>query len=107
MTFFDSIRICFKKYAEFTGRASRPEFWWFMLFVLLVASALVYVNEVAGKVFLIAVLLPQLSAGSRRLHDIGKSAWWQLFLLVPVGGIVLLGILWASPSTSPQAEEKL
>jgi uncharacterized membrane protein YhaH (DUF805 family) len=42
-------------------------------------------------------LLPLLAVGARRLRDIGKSPWWQLFLLVPVGGIVILGILWAQP----------
>jgi len=45
------------------------------------------------------MLLPLLAAGSPRLHDIGKSGWWQLFMLAPVAGIVLLGILWALPPT--------
>lgn len=97
LTFFESIRVCFTKYAEFNGRASRSEFWWFTLFVVLVATAFVYVHEVLGQVFQIAVLLPFLAAGARRLHDIGKSAWWLLFLLAPVAGIVLLGFFWAEP----------
>lgn len=97
ITFFESIRICLTKYAEFNGRASRAEFWWFMLFVSLVALALAYLSEILSSVFLIATLLPLLAAGSRRLRDSGKSGWWQLFLLVPVGGIVILGILWAEP----------
>jgi uncharacterized membrane protein YhaH (DUF805 family) len=101
MPFFESIRVCLIKYAEFTGRATRPEFWWFSLFITLVASALVYLSQTAGNIFLIAMLLPLLAAGARRLHDIGKSAWWLLFMLVPVGGIVLLGFLWAMPSTNP------
>jgi len=99
MTFFESIRACLTKYAEFNGRAPRSEFWWFTLFVILVASALVYMSQTLGSVFLIAILLPLLAAGTRRLHDSGKSAWWQLFLLVPVAGIILLGILWALPPT--------
>ena len=99
VTFFESIRICFTKYAEFNGRASRSEFWWFMLFVTLVASALVYLSEALSNVFLVAILLPLLAAGSRRLHDIGKSGWLQLYLLVPVGGIIMLGIWWAMPPT--------
>jgi len=105
MTFFQSIRVCLNKYAEFNGRASRSEFWWFSLFVTLVASALVYMSQTAGEVFLIAALLPLLAAGARRLHDIGKSGWWQLFLLAPYGGIVLLGFLWAKPTASPQPED--
>jgi DNA-binding CsgD family transcriptional regulator len=105
MTFFQSILVCLKKYAEFNGRASRSEFWWFTLFILLAASAMVYISEAAGSIFLIATLLPLLAAGARRLHDIGKSGWWQLFMLVPAGGIILVGILWAMPPTSPLPDE--
>ena len=105
MTFFESILVCFKKYAEFDGRASRSEFWWFALFITLVTSALVYISETLGSVFLIATLLPLLAAGTRRLRDTGKSGWWQLFLLVPVGGLVILGFLWAEPTLSPQLDD--
>lgn len=107
MPFYAAIRVCLTKYAEFNGRATRSEFWWFTLFVILVAAALVYVSEILGSVFLIAMLLPSLAAGSRRLHDSGKSAWWQLFLLVPVAGIILLGILWALPPISPLSHDTL
>lgn len=105
VTFMDAIRICLAKYADFSGRASRAEFWWFFLFVLLVASALTLLHEVLGSIFLIAVLLPLLAVGTRRLRDSGKSGWWQLFLLVPVGGIVALGFLWAEPPVSELPEE--
>ena len=98
MTFFGSIHVCFTKYADFNGRATRAEFWWFTLFVTLAAAALAYLNESLTNVFLVATLLPFLAAGSRRLHDIGKSGWWQLFLLVPIGGFVILGSLWAKPT---------
>lgn len=97
MTFFESILICFRKFADFNGTASRSEFWWFTLFVTLVAAALNYINETLSAVFLIAILLPFLAAGSRRLRAIGKSGWWLLFLLVPVGGIVILAYMWAMP----------
>ena len=104
MTFFESIVVCLRKYADFTGRASRMEFWWFALFVVLANSAMVYISQTLGAVFLIAVLLPLLAAGARRLHDCGRSGWWQLFLLVPAAGIALVGILWALP---PAADETL
>jgi hypothetical protein len=104
MTFIESIRVCLTKYADFSGRASRAEFWWFMLFVVLVASALVTLSETLGEVFLIGMTLPLLAAGTRRLRDTGKNGWWQLFLLVPVGGLVLVGILWAEPPTNLLAE---
>ena len=97
-TFFGAIRVCLAKYADFNGRATRSEFWWFALFVTLVTSALVYLCEALGSVFLIAMLLPFLAAGARRLYDMGKSGWWLLYMLVPVGGIVLLGYLWAMPT---------
>ena len=98
-TFFEAIRVCLIKYAEFNGRASRSEFWWFALFVTLVATALAYLSQTWVSLFSIAILLPLLSAGSRRLHDTGRSGWWQLFMLVPVAGIILVAILWAVPST--------
>lgn len=97
MTFFEAITVCLRKYANFTGRASKAEFWWFALFVTLTASALTYLHENIGSAFLIAFLLPFLAAGARRLHEAGKSGWWQLFLLVPVGGIVILAYMWTLP----------
>ena len=96
-TFFGAIRVCLTKYADFTGRASRSEFWWFTVFVTLVGAALVYLNQNLSNIFLIAMLLPLLAAGARRLHETGRSGWWQLFILAPVGGIMLLAILWAQP----------
>lgn len=107
MTFFEAIRVCFIKYAQFDGRASRSEFWWFALFVTLVAGALEYLSQNLSAIFLIAVLLPLLAAGTRRLRDSGKSGWLQLYLLVPVGGLVILGVLWAQPSISDLPEDTL
>lgn len=107
MTFFESILVCFKKYAEFNGRASRSEFWWFMLFITLVASALAYAGETFVSIFLIATLLPLLAVGARRLRDAGINVWWLLFLLVPVGGLVSLGFLWARPTVNPQPDDAL
>lgn len=96
-TFYEAIRVCFIKYAEFNGRASRSEFWWFTLFVILVSGVLEYLSENLVSIFVIAILLPLLAAGTRRLRDSGKSGWWQLFLLAPIAGIVLLGFMWALP----------
>lgn len=96
MTFIDAVRTCLiKKYADFTGRAGRAEFWWFALFFLLVVAALTAVHEALGTVGTIALLLPLLAAGTRRLRDTGRSGWWQLFLLAPIGGLVVLATLWA------------
>lgn len=104
LTFFESIRICLIKYADFHGRASRSEFWWFALFVTLVTTALAYFGEAPASAFLIVMLLPLLAAGARRLRDSGKNPWWLLFLLAPVGGLVVLGTLWLLPPAAPSPE---
>ncbi len=107
MTFSQAIRVCIAKYAEFQGRATRAEFWWFALFVTLATGALTYLSEAVASVFLIAVLLPFLAAGARRLTDAGKSAWWLLMLPVPVGGLVTLAILWAMPTYEKLPDDSL
>jgi DNA-binding CsgD family transcriptional regulator len=105
ITFFEAIRICFIQYAEFQGRASRPEFWWFALFVLLVDTALAYISEPLAAVFLVAVLLPLLAVGARRLNDVGKNGWWLFYLLLPVGGLIILGYYWALPPAEKKPDE--
>jgi len=77
------------------------------VFIMLVAVALAYLVKNWSAVFLVAVLLPQLAVGARRLYDIGKSGWWQLFALVPVAGIILLMILWALPPMSQPGDPAL
>ena len=93
---------CWKKYAVFSGRARRKEYWKFVEvnFIIAVAIALpgmlgaVKAAEAlwwVGNLFNLAVLLPGLAVCARRLHDIGKSGWWMLIALVPfIGAIVLL-----------------
>ena len=107
MTFQNAIRVCLTKYADFNGQATRAEFWWFALFVILVTAALLYMSEILSSVFLIAVLLPLLAVGTRRLHDIGKSGWWWLFALAPVGGMVVLVALWSLPGTAQFTADEL
>ncbi|MBL8063360.1 MAG: DUF805 domain-containing protein [Anaerolineales bacterium] len=106
-TFQDAIRVCFVKYADFTGRASRPEFWWFALFIVLSAAALTYLSETILNIFLVATLLPLLAVGARRLRDSGNNPWWLFYLLIPVGGIIILGYYWAAPPANSFAEDTL
>ena len=95
MTFGESIQTCFSKYAEFSGRASRSEYWWWFLFVFLATMAASVVNDKVSALFSIAVMLPGLAVGTRRLHDIDKSGWFQLLFLIPVIGWIIL-IYWAA-----------
>ena len=80
MSFLESIKSCFIKYADFKTRSSRSEFWWFALFQ-------VVVNLVTTPIFALAVIssiiliLPSLAVGARRLHDTNRSGWWQLLQL--------------------------
>lgn len=90
MTFQESIKVCFQKYADFNGRAKRPEFWWFVLFLFLVSLALGVVSDVLSALFSLATLIPSLAAGARRLHDTGRSGWLQLLGLIPILGWLVL-----------------
>jgi uncharacterized membrane protein YhaH (DUF805 family) len=108
MTFGQSIATVFRKYAEFGGRASRPEFWWWILFIALTTAAL---NALLGSpdpqsmtpgsglatAWSVATLLPTLAVTVRRLRDIGLG-WGHVFwYLVPIGGLVVLAILCSRP----------
>ncbi len=86
----DAIKVCFQKYVDFTGKATRPEFWWFFLFLFVVNLILGQFLPILGSVFSLATLLPTLAVGARRLHDTGKSGWWQLIGLTGIGIFVLL-----------------
>ena len=92
-----------KKYACFSGRARRQEYWLFALFnfiagiiIGVIAGVLVSVTNVTafaylGSIYNLAVLIPGLAVFFRRLHDIGKSGWWWLLAFIPfIGWIVLL-----------------
>jgi uncharacterized membrane protein YhaH (DUF805 family) len=98
MTFAESVRTCFNKYVDFNGVASRSEFWWFMLFALIVGVVLGAVNVTVANLAALAMLLPQLAVGARRLHDTGRSGWWQLLVLIPIIGIIVLIVFWVQPS---------
>lgn len=101
-TFGEAIGICFKKYVDFSGRASRPEFWWFFLFSLLVVLVASVIDEVLFGLALLGLLLPYLAVGARRLHDTGKAAPLLLIGLIPyLGGIALLIFFAADPDRGP------
>lgn len=90
-----------KKYAVFSGRAQRAEYWYFILFNFLVSMALILIDSVIGpltyggvglfhSVYALAVLLPSIAVLVRRLHDIGRTGWWFFIGLVPLVGFIVL-----------------
>lgn len=91
MSFVDAITTCFTKYVDFSGRARRSEYWFFVLalFILNIIVGFIGVDFISYIVGL-AVFLPSLAALARRLHDTGRSAWWILIGLVPLVGAIIL-----------------
>ncbi|HEX2825281.1 MAG TPA: DUF805 domain-containing protein [Burkholderiales bacterium] len=79
-----------KKYAVFEGRSAREEFWVFTLVNFIVSLVLHFIFPLLGMIYALAVLLPGIGVGIRRLHDIGRSGWWLLISFVPLIGIVVL-----------------
>jgi uncharacterized membrane protein YhaH (DUF805 family) len=92
MGFFASIGSCFGKYATFSGRASRSEFWWFFLFCCLVSAPGAILGPFVALVAL-PLALPSLAVGVRRLHDLDTSGWWILAYPIPIIGLFLF-IIW-------------
>ncbi|PZU45192.1 MAG: DUF805 domain-containing protein [Sphingomonas sp.] len=105
MGFTDAVKTCLSKYATFSGRASRSEFWWFYLFFILasmvtgVIDALLLGHDPSqpgsvpwlSVILTLALILPSLAATIRRLHDKDRSGWWYLLIFIPlIGGIVIL-----------------
>ncbi|MBT2325403.1 DUF805 domain-containing protein [Variovorax paradoxus] len=90
MNFQEAVKTCFSKYVDFSGRASRSEYWWFVLAYVIVAIVAGFIHEIVYGLVILAFLLPLLAAGARRLHDIGKSGWWLLLGLIPLVNLVLL-----------------
>ncbi|TAG24188.1 MAG: DUF805 domain-containing protein [Burkholderiales bacterium] len=101
MDFKTAIVTCLTKYVDFDGRASKAEFWWFFLFQIIVIVVLSIVLQMLGTLASLALLLPGLGAGVRRLHDIGKSGWWILIGLIPVIGWII-AIYWAIQPSQPE-----
>ena len=85
-------------YAQIAGRASRSEYWWFVLFTLIASAAagvldVLFPGDLLQTLFSIAIFIPGIALGIRRMHDIGKSGWWLLIGLIPIIGWIVL-IVW-------------
>ena len=96
-----SIKTCFNKYATFSGRASRSEYWFFILFgvlggiVTLIIDVMILDYSIESEytpinlIFSLILIIPSIAVACRRLHDVNKSGWWQLIWLTIIGGILL------------------
>ena len=87
MTLMQSIKTCFRKYADFSGRAQRSEFWWWVPFST-VSYIILGLIPFIGQILMLGLLIPHLAVTTRRLHDTGRSAWWLLLFPISILGLV-------------------
>jgi uncharacterized membrane protein YhaH (DUF805 family) len=106
MTMIEAAKLSLSRYAQFSGRARRAEFWWFALaqFLALVLSYMVLlaVPVLGTLLYLVVVLgtfIPHLAVTIRRLHDANRSGWWYFIGLVPFVGAILLFVWFCSKGT--------
>jgi uncharacterized membrane protein YhaH (DUF805 family) len=94
-----------KHYADFEGRVGRQEYWMFVLISVLIQIALDIVHlDMISMLVSLGLLLPSLGLAARRLHDIGKSGWWQLLVFIPIIGWIIL-IVWLATKTDAVANQ--
>jgi uncharacterized membrane protein YhaH (DUF805 family) len=90
-----------RQYADFTGRARRMEYWMFVLVNTIIWVAILILDSVLrtslpGLLYWLAILLPSLAVGVRRLHDTGRSGWWLLIGIIPLIGTIVLIVFFAT-----------
>jgi uncharacterized membrane protein YhaH (DUF805 family) len=108
MTFTEAIKDGFDHYVKFDGRASRPAYWWWFLFAVLVSIAANIIDAAIGTFGIVsgiaglALLLPGLSVAIRRLHDTNRSGWWILIGLIPIIGWIVLLVFYLQPSDTTE-----
>ena len=105
MDFMTAVRTCFSKYVDFSGRARRSEYWYFVLFTFLLGIVANIIDKILGTDYdtsngglvntlvSLAVLLPSLAVGARRLHDTGRSGWWMLLVFAIMAAASFRGSL--------------
>lgn len=101
-------KVVFENYANFSGRARRSEYWWFILANMIIAVIAMIIDNVAGinfgqipygpvyVLYALAVFIPGLAVSVRRLHDVGKSGWFYFIVLIPLVGAIWLLVLFLS-----------
>lgn len=101
VTFIEAIKLFYKNYTNFTGRATRAEYWYPVLYMFIVGCFLASFGKVGifvSYAFSLVNLVPGIAVGIRRMHDIGKSGWWILISAIPVIGTIWYIVLCATPS---------
>jgi len=114
MTFFEAVSKCYRKYFVFKGRASRSEYWWCFLAAFLFAWPLLLSETSEGSWFAIlsfiyfiltlSIVMPLISAWTRRMHDVDKSGWSWLLIFEPADGFLVL-MRWATKEGSPESNK--
>lgn len=111
-------KVVLENYANFEGRARRSEYWYFTLINLVISIAfsiltfvfasisetLAFIPNIISIIYSLAILVPSIAVGARRLHDIGKSGWFQLVALIPFVGVIVL-IYWFAQDGVPGSNE--
>ena len=103
-----------KKYAVFEGRARRKEYWFFILFYMIIIFVLAFIDGMTGNlsaeagmglfsgIFMLAMLIPSISVSVRRLHDTDHSGWWYWIALIPLVGAIVLLVFFVTDGTVGQ-----
>ena len=104
-----AVTTCLNKYVVFSGRAARPELWYYALAMFLMNIVVAIADMVLGFIgigisllgllFALATFLPSIAVGVRRLHDTDRSAWWLLIVFVPLIGSIVLLVFYCLPGT--------
>ena len=96
MNFVESIQACYKKFFDFSGRASKSEYWWFQLYTIIIyCLQFVFQGDLVlvFSILVIANIIPLYAAGVRRLHDTDKSGWMVLISVIPLIGLYIIFLL--------------
>lgn len=97
--FFDAVKLFFTRYADFSTRSRRSEYWWVILFCSIAGSIAGAVLKDYSWIWSLAILIPSIAVSVRRLHDIGKTGTWYLLNLIPLVGQIILIIWFCGDST--------
>ena len=96
MNFVQSIQTCYKKFFDFSGRASKSEYWWFQLYAIIIyGMQFVFQGDLVlvFSILVIANIIPLYASGVRRLHDTDKSGWMVLISVIPLIGLYIIVLL--------------